>query len=168
MKTMPKTKKTKTAAMLLLCVLAVSLLPCGSAYAANDISIYIDGERLSTDVPPMIIEGRTLIPLRVVSEAVGCEVGWSAVDQRIVVYTPAGSEPILVMTVGDPRVTVNWYDEDTGDYGGNVVIIDVPPMIVNGRTLVPLRFIAETIGFEVSWNDYTQSVYLESGLYGNG
>ncbi|MDR1511017.1 MAG: copper amine oxidase N-terminal domain-containing protein, partial [Synergistaceae bacterium] len=71
--------------------------------------------------------------------------------------------PLIVMEVGNTTVTVNTYHGDTGEVGGKRVAIDAPPVIIDGRTLVPLRFIAETIGFTVEWVD--GRVYLYSALY---
>ena len=69
------------------------------------------------------------------------------------------------MCVNDRNVTVNSYNGNTGEVGGKVVTIDAPPVIVNGRTLVPLRFIAEIIGFEVQWDSETRTVFLISAVY---
>lgn len=136
-----------------------------TASAANPISIFVDGEELITDVPPQIINGRTMVPVRAVTEAVGCKVEWIDAEKRVVIYTPSGGDPLLSMYINDPVVTVSttsgWDGSITTDY----VKIDSPPVIVNGRTLVPLRFIAETIGFTVDWDENTRTVYLYSALY---
>jgi hypothetical protein len=133
--------------------------------AADDISIFVDGSELYTDVPPSIINDRTMVPVRAVAEAVGCKVDWFGEDQRVVVYTPAGGDPLIVMHVDEPIATVNSINGNTGEIGGRRVTLDSPPVIINSRTLVPLRFIAETIGFEVKWDGNTQTVYLYSVLY---
>ncbi|MDR1559608.1 MAG: copper amine oxidase N-terminal domain-containing protein [Clostridiales bacterium] len=136
-----------------------------TAYAANSIRIFVDGEELYMDVPARLINDRTMIPVRAVSEAVGCVVEWYGEDQRIVVNSPAGGDPLIVMEVGNSLVTVNTYDGNTGAVGGRRVTIDSPPVIIDGRTLVPLRFVAETIGFEVEWDN--GAVFLYSVLYNN-
>lgn len=133
------------------------------AYAAEPIRIFIDGVELHMDVPPKIINDRTMIPVRAVSEAVGCTVDWYGEDKRVVVNSPAGGDPIIVMYVGDPVVTVNTYNGNTGVVTGKRVTIDSPPVIISGRTLVPIRFVAETIGFTVEWENGT--VFLNSALY---
>jgi len=134
-------------------------------FAASPISVYVDGQELYMDVPPVIMDGRTMVPLRAVSEAVGCKVDWFSSDQRIVVYSPAGGDPLVVMNINDRTATVNNYNGDTGEITGRNVTIEAPPVIVNGRTMVPLRFIAETIGFEVEWDSYSKTVFLISALY---
>jgi len=154
----------KVVATVLLCALVLSSLFCGAAFAA-DITVYVDGVKLPTDVPPTIVEGRTMIPVRAVSEAVGCRVEWVPEYQSVLVYSPAGGDLILVMTVNDPYVKVNSYNGNTGTVSERMVLVDVPPVNLNGRVLVPLRFIAETIGFTVEWDEASQTVFLVSALY---
>lgn len=137
-----------------------------TVYAANSIPIFVDGEELYMDVPARIINDRTMIPVRAVTEAVGCTVEWYGEEQRIVINTPAGGDPLIVMEVGNPTVTINYYNGDTGNLEVTNVTIDSPPVIIDGRTLVPLRFIAETIGFTVEWDNGT--VFLYSALYDAG
>jgi hypothetical protein len=147
-----------------LIVVVVALLPVNAAaYAANPIPIFVDGEELQMDVMPRLINDRTMVPVRAVTEAVGCTVEWHSEDQRVVINSPVGGDPLIVMEVGNPVVTVNSYNGDTGAIGGRRVAIDSPPVIISGRTLVPLRFIAETIGFTVEWDN--GAVYLYSALY---
>lgn len=134
-------------------------------YADDNISVYVDNSKLYMDVSPIILENRTMVPVRAISEAVGCKVEWFGEDQRIVVYSPAGGDPIIVMYLNDPNVTLNTYDGNTGEITGKVVKIDSPPVMVTNRTLVPLRFIAEAIGFSVEWNNASRTVYLFSGLH---
>jgi hypothetical protein len=145
--------------------LSVGLGGVTVAYGAQDIRLYLDGEQLETDVPPMIINDRTMVPVRVISEAVGCKVEWRAEDQSVIVYSPAGGDPLLVMQIDNPDVTVNSINGYSGEYGGEVEIIDSPPVIRDGRTLVPLRFIAETIGLDVEWEPNDRIVYLYSAVY---
>ncbi|MEA4924230.1 MAG: copper amine oxidase N-terminal domain-containing protein [Syntrophomonadaceae bacterium] len=146
--------------------LAVFLILSGgvTAYGTDEISIYMDGNKLFTDVPPIIMEGRTMVPLSAVSEAVGCKVEWVEEDQEVLVYLPSEGEP-MIMHINDPNVIINYYNGDKGETTPVTVTIDAPPVIVNGRTMVPLGFVAETIGFEVNWDEASRSVYLYSALY---
>ena len=149
---MKRNNYTKFTATIAAAVLTLSMT--SSVFAANALSIVVNDKKLNTDVPPQIINDRTMVPVRAVSEAVGCKVDWFDADKRVVVYSPAGGDPIIVMHINDPAVDVK----------GERVKIDAPPVIVNNRTLVPLRFIAETIGFKVGWNENTRTVYLYSAL----
>ncbi|WP_027398453.1 copper amine oxidase N-terminal domain-containing protein [Anaerovorax odorimutans] len=157
--------KYKKLTISIIMIMLVIVFGGSSTYAANQISIFIDGEELYTDVPPIIIDSKTMVPLRAVSEAVGCKVDWFKEDKRIVVYSPVGGDPLLVMSVNDPKVTVNHYNGDTGEVTGEVVTIEAPPVIIEGKTMIPLRFIAETIGFRVEWDGTSRTVFLFSAAY---
>ncbi len=152
-----------TVALLMLSAIAVT--NSTKAYAAKDISVFVDGQEILMKVPPKSIEGKTMIPVRAVTEAVGCQVEWFDEDKRVVIYSPAGGEPLIVMHVNDKNVTVNSYNGNTGAITGKVIKVDVPPTNINGSVMVPLRFIAETIGFDVQWDEESRSVFLISAAY---
>ena len=99
------------------------------------------------DVPPMIVDGRTMAPLRFVGESLGAEVLWNE-DARQVIYT-SGSRQII-LTVGQRTVFVD----------GRSVEIDAAPVIVDGRTLVPVRFVGQWLGAIVKWDDELRRVEI--------
>ena len=109
------------------------------ASAAGDISVYVNQQAVVfTDAHPVIVNSRTLVPLRAVMEAVGAVVGWDA-DKRQVTVTRA--DKYLIMPVDSHQSTIN----------GQVVDIDVPPQIINNRTFIPVRFVSESLGDQVDW-----------------
>jgi hypothetical protein len=114
---------------------------------AISVVVLINGAVLLSDVPPQIINERTLVPFRAIFEAVNAFVEWNG-KNRIV--TAALNETIVSLTIGETTAYVN----------GQAVELDVPPKIINGRTLVPLRFIAENSGFQVYWNADTQTAEI--------
>ncbi|MDR1541201.1 MAG: copper amine oxidase N-terminal domain-containing protein [Clostridiales bacterium] len=132
--------------------LTVSL--CFTVSAADDISISIDGRELKTDVPPMIINDRTMVPLRAIGEAFGCRFEWDDGAKLVTIYLPPDNTP-LYMEINNPRVRQSSNTQ--------LIALDAPPVIVDGRTLVPLRFIAETIGLEVEWDAGARTVNCYSG-----
>ncbi|MDR0468660.1 MAG: copper amine oxidase N-terminal domain-containing protein [Peptococcaceae bacterium] len=106
------------------------------------------------DAPPRIVEGRTMVPLRFVGEALGAEVIWNG-DTQQVAYI-AGSRQIL-LTVGHTDVFVN----------GRPEVIDTAPRIINDRTMVPVRFIGQWLGAVVRWDDAQRRVdigWLKHGI----
>ncbi|MFM9413280.1 stalk domain-containing protein [Peptococcus simiae] len=122
------------------------------AYRLLDLGIgqsqyWLDGQAHQLDVAPYIHEGRTLVPLRLIAEAYGGEVTWS--DERREVEVALGQTRII-LPVDENRVTVN----------GDSRPIDVSPQIRNGRTFVPIRFIAETVGMQVEYNDQSRTVSI--------
>ena len=113
----------------------------------------INDHQESLDVPPYIdkVSGRTMVPIRAISGAIGAKIEFSQ-DVRTISITLG---PISVeLRIGNPKALVN----------GKEVAIDpndkVTPVIVKGRTFVPLRFVAETFDFKVDWDAKTQGITL--------
>lgn len=100
------------------------------------------------DVAPFSDSGRTLVPLRGVMEQFGAKVDWDAASKRVTVSLGGRK---VVLTVGSREALVN----------GQAVQLDVPAKVVNGRTMIPLRFVSENIGMKVTWEAKTQSVTIE-------
>jgi len=113
------------------------------------INVLLDGTALTFDVPPQVIGGRTLVPLRAIFEALGAEVNWNEANQTV---TATKDTTTVVLTIGSTSPTVN----------GQTVTIDVPASVIGGRTLVPLRFVAESLGVTVDWNANTSTVTITS------
>lgn len=133
--------------------LSVLLLSCliifvfaAAAWAAPQV--ILDGTQLSFDVPPIIDQGRTLVPLRGIFEALGADLNWDQ-NTQTVTATKAGTEIRLV--IGGQAYK-----------NGQPIKLDVPAQITNGRTLIPLRFVSEALGASVDWNGTTQTVTIIS------
>jgi len=111
----------------------------------------IDGLEKTTDAKPTIIDGRTYLPARFVVEPLGGWVAWYADEKKV---SCTLKERTLEMWVGKP----------TAKLAGKEVTIDqnpkVTPIIISGRTFVPIRFLCESLGCEVSWNEVTKTVTL--------
>lgn len=130
------------AAVIMLCFSAVSY-----ANDSSEIKIYLDGKAVAFDSAPIIENGRTLVPLRAIFEAMDAEVLW---DDATKTVTAARGDTKIKMTIGEAQFYVN----------ETVVALDVPAKIVNSRTMVPARAIAESFGVDVSWNDSARAVVL--------
>ncbi|KNY27470.1 stalk domain-containing protein [Pseudobacteroides cellulosolvens] len=107
--------------------------------STNEIKVFVDGKELSLDVAPSIISGRTLVPLRAIFESLGAEVKWNPKTKTV---TGIKNDITVELTISKKDVFIN----------GRVTSIDVPALIINGRTLVPARFVAESLGTDVEWN----------------
>ena len=114
---------------------------------ANNISVEVNGELLSFDVTPTIIEGRTVLPVRAIFESLGLEVGWNEKTRTV---TGKNRSTVIKLTI----------DNKTGYINGVATTLDVPATIIEGRTLVPARFVAEATGAEVGWNGDTKTVFI--------
>ncbi|MDD4665929.1 MAG: copper amine oxidase N-terminal domain-containing protein, partial [Clostridia bacterium] len=116
---------------------------------SENIQIFIDGLPLRFDVPPIIKEGRTLVPFRVIAEDLHLDVLWESATQTIKGTTPTTS---LLLKIGTNTALVN----------GQTVPLDVPPEISEGRTLIPLRFFSENLGCTVDWIADEQMIKINS------
>lgn len=139
----------KAVAALLAGVLLLMLLPLSVSAASDAIAVFIDGQYLSADVPPQIIADRTMVPLRAIFEALGATVDWN--DETKTVVSQRGDVTVS-MTIGADHLVKN----------GAEIAVDVPAQIVDDRTLVPVRAIAESFDCEVFWNAEERYVRIVS------
>lgn len=137
-------KKLISLALAVLLLVGMIITP---VLAAKEVSVYLLGEKLSFDVPPQIINGRTLVPMRKIFESLGYYVDWDK-DTRTAIAVRED------MTI---RITENSY---TMYVNGEAKTLDVAPFIVNGRTMVPARAISESSGYKVDWDNDTRSVLI--------
>ncbi len=114
---------------------------------SDEIAINLNGSYMTFDVPPVLINDRTMVPFRAIFEALGCTVGWDDETQ-----TATGSR-----NGTDIRLTI---DSTEAKVGSDKYTLDSPATLVNSRTLVPLRFVSEALGAKVSWDDANQTVWI--------
>ncbi|MDD3365165.1 MAG: copper amine oxidase N-terminal domain-containing protein [Syntrophomonas sp.] len=139
----------------LILIIAILVLFIGSntltTLAISAPRVTLDGEDVSFDVPPITINGRTLVPLRAIFEAMGVTVQWNAETNTV---TATEGTTTIVLQIDNLNATVN----------GNTVSLDVPAQIVNSRIMVPTRFIAESLGSEITWDADEETVVINSSL----
>lgn len=111
------------------------------------IKVVLNGEQLKFDRLPITENGRTLVPLRVIFEAMGATVDWDGVTQTV---TAVKGNTTVKMQIGNSIMIKN----------GEKIALDVPPKIINGRTLVPVRAVAESFGAKVDWDGETKTVII--------
>ena len=148
--------------LLVVSVIIVTLLAFAYVSAADDIRVVINGNELITDTPPRVINGSTMIPLRTVSEAIGCTVIWFEPEKRIDIYAPTSGDMLLSMFIDRLVIERYVYDKMTGNTLINEEETESSPVIIDGKTFVPLRLIAEAINFRVDWDETTKTIYLQS------
>ena len=133
---------------------------------------YVDDLPEIMDTAPVILEGRTLLPIRYVAEPLGAVVRWDPGEQKATVLLkmrqgsgalddlpPVEEEEleqarVVELWIGQNRARVNGVYQSIDPANHNVTPLIVPP----GRTMLPLRFIAEALGCQVDWNGVTQEV----------
>lgn len=117
------------------------------SYAANNITLYVEDSKVSSDVEPMIIDGRVMVPLRAVFQNYGAYILWDSVNNKAVL---SYNTTTLVLTSNSKSAMVN----------NDSIELDVPAQIINGRFLIPTRFVAQNLGFDIAWDDATRSVKI--------
>lgn len=123
---------------------------CPFTEASSNPTVYLDDGKLNFDVPPQIIHGRTLVPMRAIFEALGASISWNNTTKTV-----QGSKDSIKL-----KMTIN---SNTYYINDEAKTSDVAPIIQNGRTLVPLRIIAESLQCKVDYNGSTNVVTIESG-----
>ncbi len=144
-------KKSFYKALLMIAINVVALLFWqGNPVQAESIKIIVHGNELQPDVPPMMIEGRVMVPLKAIFDAVKVDsVIW---DDQTKTVVAAKGENVIVLQINDKMALIN----------DGPIELDVAPQIINGRTMVPARFIAESLDLDVQWlNDEKTVVVTE-------
>ena len=118
-----------------------------SALVATDIVVMIDSQRIEfLDQQPVIIDGRTLVPVRGVFEQLGFEVSWNPETQQA---TLTGDD-VVIITIGSNVFTTN----------GMPGFLDVPAQTLEGRTLLPIRHVLESVGFTLTWDGNESTIHI--------
>lgn len=139
--------------VLLSALLFVGAFGAPSAFGAQEIPVTVDGELLQTDTPAQLIDGNTMVPLRAICDALGAEVDWNASEQKI---TISDGTTVHTLVVGSRTVTT------TQDGKTENQLIAAAPVVIDGRTLVPLRYVGENLDAEVVWNASAKTVTIRT------
>lgn len=124
-------------------------------YAAQPISIHIDGKVIASDVAPVIVKDRTMVPVRVISEELGRDVIWQATQRRVVITTPGISSVSAPLNIAANKGVAIIID------GREIKADGQPePFILRDRTMVPLRVIAEGLDMKVDWDNSQRQVII--------
>lgn len=122
--------------------------PVLSPAGGDSIRIMVNYTNLNPEVAPYIKNGRTMIPLRAVADNLNVVVKWNNTDKRVDLLNSKGTEVQL------------WIGKTGAVKDSKTISIDAPPEIIEGRTFVPLRFVAEALGVNVTWDSFTRTAYL--------
>lgn len=152
---MKKTLPGLMAAAILLGGTPASTLAESNSNVTN-VTVEIDGQALSLDQPPIIINGRVLVPLRGVLEKLGATVSWDSQTRTVTVTK--GTKNIQI-AIDSSFAVINGYRYK----------MDEPAHLINDRAMVPLRFISEALGAEVQWdNTHRTALISTTGFFSSG
>lgn len=111
-------------------------------------SLTVNGKAVSMDQAPVIYKDNTLVPVRFVVEAMGGELAWSDAERKVTIIK---DDHLVELWLNNPQLIAD----------GEAITAEVPPLLMNERTMVPLRVISEKMGWKVTWDEKTRSVLLE-------
>ncbi|WP_422484980.1 stalk domain-containing protein [Gudongella sp. DL1XJH-153] len=135
--------------IIILGILLSYMIPGIPSYTEEGIKLYVNGHHLSLDHKPVIEDGRTLVPVRRVLTTLGAVISWDSETRSITCEFP---ECIIKLTIDNPTAVVN----------GQNHIMEVAPRIIENKSYMPIRFIAESLDAQVSWDGDNQIVHIDS------
>ncbi|WP_202916137.1 stalk domain-containing protein [Paenibacillus mesophilus] len=115
----------------------------------QDIIVLVDDQLQKYDQSPVNVDGRTMVPLRAIFEALGAKVEWDGATQTV---TATKDDINISLTINSNEALVN----------GKKVTLDVPAQLINEKTMVPVRFVSEALGADVQWDNYSRSVIIKN------
>lgn len=121
---------------------------------AGQVKIVVNGDILS--VNGEVVDGRTLVPIREIAEALNAEVSWNSANHEIRLTKTDSNNNIVkvVMQIGSNIITTN----------GKADNLYIPPQVVNGKTMVPVRAVSQCFGSETSWDNSSKTVSVTAIL----
>ncbi len=131
-----------------LSLICASLIMTANVFASGGVNVTVNG--IPVDMEGVIVEGRTMVPVRGVFEKLGYTVEW---DNTTKTATLTKGESQVVMTNGESYFT----------YNGTQITPDVPQQIIEGRFMLPLRAVGESLNADVSWDGETKTAAIQLG-----
>lgn len=132
-----------------ICLILMSFLLMASSVSAAAPRIVVNGAELKMGVQPVIEDGRTLVPLSVITEALSASVSWDEASRTVTIVKDCDE---LLLTI----------DATSANKNGSTLSLEVPARILAGRTMVPLSFISQALGASVGWDGETRTVFVFS------
>lgn len=140
----------KRSTLLICFMLVVGFFGGGQAIAAQSaeaVQLMMDGKVIAPDVLPLVKNGRTLVPVRVIAEGLGAEVAW---EQATRTATIKRDGQAVILRLNDKKAYIN----------GKAVTMETPPVMQQQRMLLPLRFVGEALGATVGWDESARMVVV--------
>ena len=127
----------------------ILIFSCSALATAEDMQIKVNGVLLETDVPPVIKDNRTLVPMRAICEELGAAVNYNGEDMSVTVIK---GNTTLILYLNSTKAVLNGVETQ----------LDVMPEVINERTMLPLRFLGESLSCIVNWLPESNMVTVES------
>lgn len=148
MKSIKKVITLLLSVMFLISAMAVTISAISSDHTSKDVTVKVNGFKVNfPDQQPVIQNDRTLVPVRFVAESLGYAVDWNSEEHTAVIDSGR-----IIFYIGTNQAIVD----------GERMLLDVKSVLINNRTMVPLRIIAETLGCTVDWFECNRTVLINS------
>ena len=134
--------------MMIVIAISIMSIPSLASTTAN-IKINLNGNPITFNSKPRLVNGRILVPVATIAKELGATVEWIAETESVIITQPNKNKTIY-LKIGQASAIVN----------GMEIGLDCKPVIIEGRTFVPLRFISENFGAKVNWNSKTKTVSI--------
>ena len=131
------------------CLALSGLIVLSSAIPAFAINVHVNNQPVTMDVAPVIVEGRTLVPVAAISQALNGDVSWDETSKTVTIVRGMST---IMLQLQNQVASVN----------GQNVTLEVPAQAIDGRTMVPVGFIAQAFGESVGWDAPTKTVLINS------
>lgn len=120
----------------------------------SSIIVILNGRPLSFDQPPVIIGGRTMVPMAAIFKALDADISWNGSTQTV---NASRGDTTVILVIGMESALVN----------GHETQLNPPAQIIGGRTMVPLAFVAQALGAQVNWNGTTKTITITQSNTGS-
>lgn len=136
-------------------VILLTLLSVNAHAETKEVTVKVSDVKVESPVPAQIVNDRTMLPMRSIFERIGARVTW--IESEKIIFATKGSL-LITMQIDNTVMSVQQIEND------EIIKIelDSPPFIVNGSTLVPVRAVAESLGYNVEWNSQTYTVDIST------
>lgn len=131
-----------------ICILFIITFTTHTVSAGDaTIQLFMNDKQLESEVPPMIMKGNTLVPVRIIAEEIGATVDWHDANQKVRI---SKNDKIIEIFINQKTALVN----------GVPIVMNVSPLIIDQKTILPLRFIGEQLDVKFIYDSFTHSVYM--------
>lgn len=128
-------------------LMSLLLMPVLAMAAAPPIQLFMNGKQLVPEVAPRIVNDNTIVPIRIIAESLGSKVSWDPKARKVSVNKEGINMQLFI-------------DKKQATVSGKSYTLETAPTIIEGNTMLPIRFVSENLGVEVKWDEPTRSVFL--------
>ena len=131
-----------------------AVMSTSTALAEENITVMLNGQAMDFDVAPIIQNDRVLVPMRAIFEELHCSVDYTDIDGRQIITAKLNENNSIGLVIGSDEMQIH----------NQKIKLDIAPIIVNDRTLVPLRAVSEAFDYDVNWDGDTKTVTISKEI----